>query len=64
MRHFVVKRDLPIGRRLVGGEDPSYDVGPRGYAADVRKLFEAEGLDDFVEVGSVCDWKTSEQNSP
>lgn len=47
----MVKGDLLVGRGLVGGEDATDDVGPRGGAADVRELLEAEGLHNVVEVG-------------
>lgn len=47
----MVKGDFLVGRRLVGGEDPTDDVGPGGGAADVRELLEAEGLNDVVEIG-------------
>lgn len=52
----MVKWDFLIGWGLVGGEDPTHDVGPRRGAAHVRELLEAESLDDVVEVGG-CNYR-------
>lgn len=58
----MMERDLLIRRRLIGGENPANDVPPGSSAADVRQLFEAEGLDDVVEVGGGGNRKPSEED--
>jgi len=58
----MVERDLLIRRRLIGGENPTDDVTSGSSAADVRQLFEAERLDDIVEVGGGGNRKPSEED--
>lgn len=60
----MVEGDLLIGRRLVGREDPAYDIGPRRGSPNVRQLLVPERLDDVVEVGSGVYREAPEQQRP
>jgi hypothetical protein len=62
--HLVVEGDLLIGRRLVGGEHPAHDVGPRRGAADVRQLLVPEGVDGAVEVRGRRRGEPAQQQGP
>ena len=64
LSHFVVKWNLLIRRGFVGREDSAEDVGPGGGSADVRELFEAEGLDNGVEIGGGVHRKAPEEHRP
>lgn len=63
LSHLVVKGDLLVGRRLVGGEDTADDVGAGGGASDVRELVVAEGCDGSVEVGGRPEREAPEEES-
>lgn len=58
----MVEGDFLVGWGFVGGEDAADDVGARGGAADVGKLFIPEGLDEVVEVGGRVEWEVSEKD--
>ena len=59
----MVKRNLLVWRGFIGCENPTNNVGPRSGSTHVRKLLEAEGLNDVVEVGSCIYRKAPEENS-
>lgn len=62
--HFVVEWNLLVGRGLVGGENPTHDVGPGSGSAHVGELFEAEGFNDVVEVGGRIYGKAPQEHGP
>jgi hypothetical protein len=64
LSHLVVEGDLLIGRRVVGGEHPAHDVGPRRDAADDRQLLVPEGVDGAVEVGGRRRGEPAQQQGP
>lgn len=57
----MVKWDLLIRRRLVGGEYTTDDASAWRGSSDVGKLVETESLDDVVEVGGGRDGEASEE---
>ena len=59
----MMKRNLLIWRGLIGGEDPTHNVGPRGSSTHVRKFLEAKGLNDVVEVRGCIYRKAPEEYS-
>lgn len=60
----MVKWNLLVGWGLIGGKNPTHNVGPRGGPADVGELLEAKSLDDIVEVRGCIDRKAPEEYSP
>ena len=63
LRHLVVEGDALVGRRLVGGEDPADDVGPRR-RDDVGKLLVPERIYGAVEVRGRPSGEAAQQHRP